>query len=64
MLEDGTYSDARVLTIHELLLVTSLPTNWNIPRWASEKLIRSVIGEAIPPLMTLKILKEIRWNND
>lgn len=64
MLEDGTYSDARVLTIHELLLVTSLPTSWNIPRWASEKLIRSVIGEAIPPLMTLKILKEIRWNND
>lgn len=58
-LKDGTYSDPRVLTIKELLIVTSLPVNWDIPRWASEQLVRKVIGEAIPPLITKKIVSEI-----
>ena len=54
ILDDGTeegriYSDARVLTIYELLLVSSLPENWDIPEWASNNLIREAIGEGIPP---------------
>lgn len=54
ILDDGTeegrvYSDARVLTIYELLIVSSLPQNWDIPDWASNNLIREVIGEGIPP---------------
>jgi DNA (cytosine-5)-methyltransferase 1 len=53
------YSDARVLTIFELMLVTSLPTNWNIPDWASDHFIRQVIGEGIPPLLVKKIMKEM-----
>lgn len=57
---DGTYSDARVLTIHELLIVSSLPINWNIPEWASETLIRQVIGEAVPPLLMKNVLKKIK----
>lgn len=56
LLPDGTYSDPRVLTIKELLIVSSLPENWNIPKWASEQLVRKVIGEAIPPLITKKIV--------
>lgn len=59
------YSDPRVLTIYELLIVSSLPTDWNIPNWASEHFIRQVIGEGIPPLLVKKIMQElININND
>jgi DNA (cytosine-5)-methyltransferase 1 len=54
--EDGTYSDARVLTILELLRLTGLPDNWNIPKWASDNLIRQVIGEAFPPKFSEQLL--------
>lgn len=53
------YSDARALTIYELLIVSSLPTNWNIPDWASEGLIRQVIGEGIPPLLIKKAIESL-----
>ncbi|MBR3921887.1 MAG: DNA cytosine methyltransferase [Kiritimatiellae bacterium] len=53
---DMMYSDPRVLTILELLIVSSLPTNWDIPQWASDNLIRTVIGEGIPPLLVKKII--------
>lgn len=55
----GLYSDARVLTIFELMRVTTLPDNWNIPEWASEILIRQVIGEGIPPLAIKKVVAEL-----
>lgn len=55
----GLYSDPRVLTIFELMRVMSLPDNWNIPTWASESLIRTVIGEGIPPLAVKKIINEL-----
>ena len=57
--KDGTYSDPRVLTIYELMRISSLPDDWNPPEWASENLIRYVIGEGIPPLMVKKIVEEI-----
>ena len=57
---DGTYSDARVLTPYELMLLTSLPANWNIPDDTPEILIRQVIGESIPPLKIKKIVGEIQ----
>lgn len=53
------YSDARALSIYELLIVESLPLDWNIPDWASEKLIRQVIGEGIPPLLVKKIIESL-----
>lgn len=53
------YSDARVFTIYELMLVSSLPKNWNIPSWASDNFIRQVIGEGIPPLLVKKIMTEL-----
>ncbi len=58
------YSDARVLTIYELMLVTSLPKNWSIPEWASEHFVRQVIGEGIPPLLVQKIMHQLVINND
>lgn len=57
------YSDARVLSIYELMLVSSLPKNWNIPKWASEHFVRQVIGEGIPPLLVKKIMQEITCVN-
>lgn len=53
------YSDARTLTIFELMIVSSLPTNWNIPSWANETFIRKIIGEGIPPLMVKKVMLEL-----
>lgn len=49
------YSDPRVLTIYELLIVMSLPLNWPIPEWANDTFIRKVFGEGIPS----KLVKEI-----
>ena len=56
------YSDARCLTIYELMIVTSLPKDWNIPDWADERLIRSVIGEGIPPMLIKNIVNELIKN--
>lgn len=60
--EDGTYSDARVLTPLELMILTSLPIDWNIPKETSEILIRQVLGECVPPLLIKKVLEPIMEN--
>jgi len=54
--EDGTYSDARVLTLKEIFILMGLPDNWSPPKWASENLIRQVIGEGIPPKLIDRLL--------
>lgn len=53
------YSDARVMTIYELMIMTSLPKDWNIPENESDHFIRCVIGEGIPPLLVKKIMEVI-----
>ena len=53
------YSDARVLTIYELLIVMSLPLDWNIPEWADDTFIRKVIGEGIPSKLVKAIVGEL-----
>lgn len=55
--ETGLYSDARVLTVFELMRIMSLPDDWNIPDWANESLVRTVIGEGVPPLAVKKIVQ-------
>ena len=59
ILPDGTVSDARVLTLRELFIVSSLPADWNLPDWCSDTLVRTVIGEAIPPRFSESIIKGI-----
>lgn len=59
MISKNKYSDPRVLTIYEIMLISSIPTDWQVPTWASEKLIRTVIGEGIPPLAVSEIFKEL-----
>ena len=56
---DILYSDARVLTIYELLIVMSLPLDWPIPEWAKETFIRRVIGEGIPSRLVREIMKAL-----
>lgn len=56
---DGTYSDARVLTLKELMILTGLPDDWEVPDWASESLIRKVIGEGVPPRLIEAIIKNM-----
>lgn len=59
LLPDGTYSDARVLTLLETFIVSSIPKDIEFPKDASENFIRTIIGEAIPPLLLEKILRPI-----
>lgn len=56
------YSNPRVLTIYELMLVTSLPMDWNIPDNTPESLIRKGIGEGIPSLVVKKIFDNLIKN--
>lgn len=56
---EDLYSDARVLTIYELLIVMSLPLDWSIPDWASETFIRRVFGEGIPSKLVREIMNEL-----
>ena len=53
------YSDARVLSIYELMIVSSLPLDWPIPEWANESFIRKVIGEGIPAKLVKSIIEEL-----
>lgn len=59
VLENGLYSDARVLSILELIRLTGLPDEWPIPIDTPEILVRQVLGECIPPLLVEAIVKEI-----
>jgi len=56
---NSIFSDPRVLTIYELMIISTIPTNWNIPDWATDSFIRKVIGEGIPPLLVKKIMANI-----
>lgn len=54
------YSDARTLTLYELMLVMSLPNDWPLPKNTKEAFVRRIIGEGIPPLFTKQLFEMIR----
>ena len=56
---DNLWSDARVLTLRELLIVSSLPADLSKPDNITETSFRQLIGEGIPPLMMKEIMKGI-----
>lgn len=60
LMADGTYSDARVLTIKELMLLTGIDGLFNIPSWAKETLIRHMLGECVPPCIPYEITKQLQ----
>lgn len=58
---DGTYSDARVLSIEEISIICGLPEKFleNFKDQVSENFLRKVLGECFPPTMCLEILKQL-----
>lgn len=63
LLPDGTYSDARVLTLREIFILSSINPDIDIPTNLSESQIRYIVGEGIPPLMLMKIIKGVSYND-
>lgn len=47
--EERIWSDARTMTIFELMRLSGLPDNWNIPLHYSTNVIREILGEGVPP---------------
>lgn len=60
--EDGTYSDARVLTLRELFILMSMDPDLDLPPDISDIQLRHMIGEAIPPLLIKKIVERIGYS--
>ncbi|MDQ0195737.1 DNA cytosine methyltransferase [Paenibacillus wynnii] len=56
---DVMYTDARALTVYELMKVMSLPDDWPVPTNTSESFFRSIIGEGIPPLFVKKVFEKL-----
>ena len=56
---DDLYSDARALTLFELMRVMSLPDNWPLPDDVNVAFVRSIIGEGIPPMFVKKVFERI-----
>jgi len=59
---DGTYSDARVMSVRELMILCGLPENLfdTLAEKYSENFMRKVLGECFPPKMCLEIIKNIK----
>lgn len=57
--ETRIWSDARVMSIFELMRVSSLPDDWNIPDKASSNVLREVMGEGVPPRLLEHALIEL-----
>jgi len=60
--KDGidVYSDPRTLTLYELMIIMSLPSDWAVPTNTSEAFLRRIIGEGIPPLFVKKVFENIK----
>lgn len=56
---DVLYSDARALSLFELMKVMSLPESWPLPSDTNPAFIRSIIGEGIPPMFVKKVFENI-----
>lgn len=57
---NGLYSDARVLTLRELFILSSIDPDIDLPSFASEVQIRHIIGEAVPPKLMQVICNGIK----
>ncbi len=57
---DDIYSDARALTIFELMRLMSIPDKWPIPEDTNPAFLRHVIGEGVPSLLIKKIFENLK----
>lgn len=60
--EDGfdIYSDARVLTVYELMRLMSIPHDWPVPLSTNKQFLRHIIGEGVPSLFVKRIFENIK----
>lgn len=58
-LPNGLWSDARVFSLRELLLIMSMPPDLDFPTGISDTKIRQFIGEGVPSLMMKKMMEGI-----
>lgn len=56
---DNIYSDARTLTLYELMIIMSLPKDWPVPENTPVAFLRRIIGEGIPPLFVKKVFENL-----
>jgi DNA (cytosine-5)-methyltransferase 1 len=59
-LPDGTYSDARCLTLKELMIITGIDGIWKFPKGCKESFIRLMIGESVPPCIPYEVTKQLK----
>ncbi len=57
---EDIYSDARTLTLYELMKIMSIPDDWPVPETTSEAFLRRIIGEGIPPLFVKKVFENLK----
>lgn len=57
---EDIYSDARALTLYELMKIMSIPDSWPVPEDTSEAFLRRIIGEGIPPLFVKKVFENLK----
>ncbi len=60
LLPNGLYSDARVLTLRELFILSSINPDIDLPDFVSENQIRYIVGEAVPPHLMEVICANIK----
>lgn len=53
------YSDARAMTLFELMCLMTLPKNWPLPDWIDLRFFRRIIGEGVPSTFMKKIFMQI-----
>lgn len=56
-----TYSDARVLSVFELILLSSLPKDIILPKCSTDKLIRDLLGECVPSKFMFNLIKSLPY---
>lgn len=57
---DDIYSDARALTVFELMRLMSIPDTWPIPDGTNPAFLRHMIGEGVPSLLIKKIFENLK----
>jgi DNA (cytosine-5)-methyltransferase 1 len=56
--DETLYDNPRALSVYEVMLLTGLDDNWDPPT-SNEKLVRDIIGEAIPPKLVKNIVDNL-----
>lgn len=59
LLPNGLYSDPRVLSIHETLIVSTIDVNTLFPDNISDSFLRTLIGEGVPPKFMYELIKPV-----